>query len=193
MVGTPRYAPPEQLRGEPLDGRADQYAWGATAYELLSGRPPFEADTPVALISRVLTAEAPSLALIAPEVPAEVVAAVMRALAKLPDDRFATLDEAADAIEPFAEAAFASGQGLRSRAVEGDGRRRTEERRGSCRQDRRPCLFLDRCHARRPPHRRARRGRGHGQLALQDLRGNGRLCDRERSGYRSRGELAPLP
>ena len=108
LVGTPRYAAPEQLRGEPLDGRADQYAWGATAYELLSGRPPFEADSPVALISRVLSSEATPLAQVAPQVPAEVSSAVMRALSKRPEDRFATVDEAADAIEPFAEAAFAS-------------------------------------------------------------------------------------
>ncbi len=108
IVGTPRYAPPEQLRGEALDGRADQYAWGATAYELLSGRPPFEADDPVALLSRVLTSEAPSLAVVAPDVPPEVAAAVMRAIAKVPADRFASLDDAADAIEPFAEAEFAS-------------------------------------------------------------------------------------
>ena len=55
FVGTPRYAAPEQLRGEEVDGRTDQYGWGVTAYELLAGEPPFQADGPVALLSRILT------------------------------------------------------------------------------------------------------------------------------------------
>ncbi len=108
IVGTPRYASPEQLRGERLDGRADQYSWGATAFELLSGHAPFEADDPVTLLSRVLSGDPPKLGSLTRDIPWEVEATVMRAISRRAEDRFATLDDAADALEPFADAAFAS-------------------------------------------------------------------------------------
>ena len=59
--GTPQFAPPEQLRGEPLDVRADIYAVGATLYYLLTGRPPFDDHDLMALVTRIAT-EAASIA-----------------------------------------------------------------------------------------------------------------------------------
>ncbi len=105
FVGTPRYASPEQLRGEPLDARSDQYSWGMTAYELLSGEAPFAEDQGLALVSKILSSPIPDVASKVPGLPAEVAAAVMRALSKAPAERFSSLSEAAQALEPYAERA----------------------------------------------------------------------------------------
>ncbi len=62
IIGTPRYMAPEQLRGEPLDGRADQFAWGVTAFEVLSGESPWgDTEDGVSLISRILGSPAPQV------------------------------------------------------------------------------------------------------------------------------------
>jgi hypothetical protein len=110
IVGTPRYASPEQLRGDELDGGADQYSWGVTAYELLSGRVPFETDDPVALLSRVLSVEPPKIRGLEPSIPATVEDVVHRTMAKRREDRFARLEDAAALLEPFADQPFASGE-----------------------------------------------------------------------------------
>ena len=90
LVGTPAYMAPEQLRAEKVDGRADQFAWAVTAYELLSGRKPWPAAGAAELIAAVLSKPAPPLAVEA--VPAATSQAIARALAKAPGDRFATMD-----------------------------------------------------------------------------------------------------
>src|SRR6185295_5385549 len=61
FIGTPKYAAPEQLRGDVDDGRSDQYAWAVTAFELLTGVAPFDAESGVALVSRIVSAPAPKL------------------------------------------------------------------------------------------------------------------------------------
>jgi serine/threonine-protein kinase len=66
-VGTVAYAAPEQLMGEDIDGRADQYALAATAFHLLSGAPPYQHSNPVAVISQHLNAAVPTLADSRPE------------------------------------------------------------------------------------------------------------------------------
>jgi uncharacterized protein (TIGR02265 family) len=105
FVGTPGYMAPEVLGGREVDGRADQFAWGVLAYELCAGRLPWDrADTPIAAISSVLTQTPAPLG---PEVPAEVAAAVARALAKDPAERFPSLSAAAAALAPFADPAGA--------------------------------------------------------------------------------------
>jgi serine/threonine protein kinase/tetratricopeptide (TPR) repeat protein len=103
IVGTLQYMPPEQLGARPIDGRADQFAWAVTAYELFAGATPWPANVDaLATISAVLTQPAPPLGSLAPELPAEVVATVMRALAKAPEDRFPTMNDILAAIEPHA-------------------------------------------------------------------------------------------
>ena len=86
-VGTVAYAAPEQLMGEEIDGRADQYALAATAYHLLTGSQLFPHSNPAVVISRHLNADPPAIATTRPELAAldPVLAA---ALAKDPDDRF---------------------------------------------------------------------------------------------------------
>jgi serine/threonine-protein kinase len=87
-IGTPAYMSPEQATGEAVDGRADVYAWGVLAYELLSGSHPFsDRTTAPQLISAHLTERPRSLASRASEVPSTVSSLVMRALAKVPADR----------------------------------------------------------------------------------------------------------
>ncbi|VBA61598.1 Serine/threonine-protein kinase PknF [Mycobacterium attenuatum] len=96
-IGTFPYAAPEQLAGEPIDGRADQYALAATAYHLLTGSTLFPHTNPAVVISRHLTATPPALAQTRPMLAAfDPVFAV--ALAKDPTDRFARCADFADAL-----------------------------------------------------------------------------------------------
>ncbi len=104
LLGTPAYMAPEQIRGEEIDGRADQFGWGVLAHELLSGRLPWEVTgDPIALLAAVLSTEPAQLA---PDsgVPADVAVVVRRALSKAPADRFPTMIEAAAAISSHAGA-----------------------------------------------------------------------------------------
>ncbi len=96
-VGTFPYAAPEQLTGEPIDGRADQYALAATAYHLLAGTTPFPYTNPAVVISHHLTAPPPALAKTRPKLAGfDPVFAV--ALAKEPADRFARCTDFANAF-----------------------------------------------------------------------------------------------
>jgi serine/threonine protein kinase, bacterial len=87
-VGTFAYCPPEQLMGEEVDGRADQYALAATAYHLLTGRRLFPHSNPAVVISRQLNENPPALADTRPDL-ATLDSALATALAKNPADRFA--------------------------------------------------------------------------------------------------------
>ncbi|TFV55117.1 serine/threonine protein kinase, partial [Mycobacterium sp. PS03-16] len=86
-VGTVAYAAPEQLRGDAIDGRADQYALAATAFQLLTGRPPFTHTNPAVVISSHLTADPPAIGTVRPEL-SGLGPVFERALAKAPDDRY---------------------------------------------------------------------------------------------------------
>src|SRR6267154_853849 len=96
-VGTVAFAAPEQLKGETLDGRADQYALAATAYTLLTGKQLFAHSNPAVVISRHLNAPPPSVGAIHPE-SAVVDGALARALAKDVDDRFPSCADFARAL-----------------------------------------------------------------------------------------------
>ena len=92
FLGTPAYASPEQLRGEPLDHRSDIYALGVTLYYLISGRVPFAAENMVQLLARVLDTEPPTLAEVADNIDVDLVRVVRRCLAKSPGGRFASYE-----------------------------------------------------------------------------------------------------
>ncbi|WIM88936.1 serine/threonine-protein kinase [Candidatus Mycobacterium wuenschmannii] len=94
---TVAFAAPEQLMGGDIDGRADQYSLAATAYFLLTGKPPFQQSNPVAVISQHLTAAPPSLRDQRPEV-ARLDGVFAVALAKNPRDRFGSCRAFADAL-----------------------------------------------------------------------------------------------
>jgi serine/threonine-protein kinase len=97
-VGTVAYAAPEQLRGDQLDGRADQYALAATAYQLLTGTPPFTHSNPAVVISAHLTADPPAIGAVRPEL-SGLGPVFGRALAKSPDKRFDRCVDFARALE----------------------------------------------------------------------------------------------
>jgi eukaryotic-like serine/threonine-protein kinase len=99
-VGTPVYMAPEQIRGDALDGRADQFSWGVLAYELLTGKPPWRGGgEPLAVVASILTDEVPREPFARAQVPAEIEAVVLRALEKKPDHRFSSMDELARALD----------------------------------------------------------------------------------------------
>ncbi|MGA9523415.1 MAG: serine/threonine-protein kinase [Myxococcaceae bacterium] len=98
LVGTFRYMAPEQILGEPLDARADLYSLGVILYELLGGRPPFDAKTPYELWQKVLETEAPSLFALNSRVDVKLARIAHRLIRKEPDDRYQTAEEVAEAI-----------------------------------------------------------------------------------------------
>lgn len=116
-VGTVAYTAPEQLRGESIDGRADQYSLAATAYQLLTGTTPFPSSNPAAVIGSHLTVPPPPLTQSRPDL-ARLDPVLALALAKKPEDRFRhcadfaralseQADRTADPAQPFAVTAAA--------------------------------------------------------------------------------------
>ncbi len=100
IVGTPIYMSPEQLRGDPIDRRSDIYSLGGILYHMLVGRPPFEASETnmVSVIYQHLEKEPPPPSTLNPAIPHVVEQVALKALAKNPDDRYATATEMADAL-----------------------------------------------------------------------------------------------
>ena len=100
VVGTPLYLCAERLRGKPADGRSDQFSWGVSAFHVLAGKSPWgEPQNQFELMSTIMFAEPLSLSALAPDVPVPVVRVIERAMARQPEDRFASMDEAVDALE----------------------------------------------------------------------------------------------
>jgi hypothetical protein len=111
VLGSASYMSPEQVRGsDTVDGRADIFSVGVVLYELLTGRKPFDADQPTATIVKILNEDPTPIESLAPELPAQLVAAVNRALAKDPDDRFATAGELSKELQ-WIRKAVAAGEG----------------------------------------------------------------------------------
>ncbi|HQQ78675.1 MAG TPA: serine/threonine-protein kinase [Thermoanaerobaculia bacterium] len=90
VMGTPLYMAPEQATGGALDGRADEYALAVVAFELLSGRVPFIADSPLAVLHQQVTAPPPPLSTVLPGSPAGADAVLGKALAKKAEERYAS-------------------------------------------------------------------------------------------------------
>ncbi len=106
VMGTPEFMSPEQARGRKVDARTDIYAFGATMYCILSGKPPFEFDTEtspaeawMAIGLKIIGEPVPALSEIAPQVPEGVSALVMKCLAKDAAERFQSVSELREAIE----------------------------------------------------------------------------------------------
>jgi serine/threonine-protein kinase len=92
VLGSTAYLSPEQASGQPVDERADLYALGCVLYEMLTGRVPFSADTPIATMYRHVNEDPPPPSTFAP-IPSELEDIVMRALEKDPKRRFASASE----------------------------------------------------------------------------------------------------
>jgi len=97
-VGTVAYAAPEQLRGEAIDGRADQYALACTAYHLLAGAPPYDHSNPAVVITKHVTAAPPSIGARHPEL-AGLDRVFATAMAKNPSGRFASCQDFAHQLD----------------------------------------------------------------------------------------------
>jgi serine/threonine protein kinase len=91
--GTPAYSSPEQADCRPVDGKSDQYALALIVFELLTGGQAFADNTPHALLRKQIEAAPPGVRDLIPDLPAAAERAILRALSKLPDERFASCQE----------------------------------------------------------------------------------------------------
>ncbi|MFI5298912.1 MAG: protein kinase [Polyangiales bacterium] len=101
-VGTPMYMAPEQLRGDSLDGRVDQFAWGVMAYELVTGASPWRASGPLGVAAAIVTAEPEPPSKRRAEAAGALEATILRALRKSPDARFPVMSDVVAALERVA-------------------------------------------------------------------------------------------
>lgn len=98
-IGTPEYMPPEIFDERPLDKRADIYSLGIVLYELVTGRTPFKADTPLAVLKKHTVEPLPHPSMYVPSIPSRVEEILFKALAKKPENRFPSMEEFAGALE----------------------------------------------------------------------------------------------
>ena len=101
-VGTPEYMAPEQVISKTVDHRADIYALGIVFYEMLTGRRPFEADTPLAVLFKQASEPLPRPRQFAPDLPEAVEKVLFKALSKKPEDRYQSMGEFTVALERLA-------------------------------------------------------------------------------------------
>jgi eukaryotic-like serine/threonine-protein kinase len=118
IVGTAQYLSPEQARGGEVDPRSDLYSLGVVLYELLTGKTPFDGETPVEIAMKHLSTAPKPPSKLRSDIPPELDKVVLRALAKNPDDRYQSADEMEADLERVARgapisAATASTQVLR--------------------------------------------------------------------------------
>ncbi len=102
IIGTPAYMAPEQATGDHVDGRADVYALGIILFEMLTGKQPYEADTPMAIAIKHVTDPVPRILTVNPNLPADMDLIIQKAMAKNRDDRFSTAVEMVQTLKELA-------------------------------------------------------------------------------------------
>ncbi|HMA43124.1 MAG TPA: protein kinase [Gemmatimonadales bacterium] len=100
IIGTPHYMAPEQAKGQPVDGRADQYSLGVVGYRLLAGSLPFSGDSVHTILYKHIFEEAPRVSALRKDIPRHLTDPIQRALSKDPAERFPTMEDFATAIWP---------------------------------------------------------------------------------------------
>ncbi len=118
FMGTVAYSSPEQLEGQPLDARTDIYSLGIVVFEMLSGRPPFEASSALGVMTKQLCDAPPALSQVRSPVPNWLDDVVGKALAKDPAERWQTMAEFARALTPGGAGADTPGRAQAVSALE---------------------------------------------------------------------------
>jgi tetratricopeptide (TPR) repeat protein/tRNA A-37 threonylcarbamoyl transferase component Bud32 len=98
-VGTPAYMSPEQGQGKKVDARTDVYSMGVVLYEMVTGKVPYDADTPMAIVIKHISAPLPLPRQAVPGLPESVERVILKAMAKTADDRFQTALEMVEALD----------------------------------------------------------------------------------------------
>lgn len=101
IIGTPAYMAPEQASGEGVDGRTDIYALGVILYEMVTGKQPYQADTPLGLAIKHVTEPVPRILEANPNLPNWMEKVISTSMAKNKDDRFSTAVELVETIKAF--------------------------------------------------------------------------------------------
>lgn len=101
IIGTPAYMAPEQASGDGVDGRADIYALGVILYEMVTGKQPYQADTPLGLAIKHITEPVPRILEANPNLPTWMEKVISTAMAKNRDDRFSSAVELVETIKAF--------------------------------------------------------------------------------------------
>src|SRR5512138_155712 len=102
IIGTPAYMAPEQAQGDEIDGRTDIYSLGIILYEMLTGKQPYEADTPMAVAIKHITDPVPHILNANPKLPEGMETIIQTAMAKKKTDRYNTAVEMTDAVRDVA-------------------------------------------------------------------------------------------
>src|SRR6266487_2318613 len=109
IIGTPHYMAPEQAKGQAVDGRADQYSMGVVAYRMITGQLPFSGDSVHTILYKHIFEEVQAPKTLRPDISEAISAAVKRAMAKEPDQRFPTMEDLATAVWPEQPVSAAKG------------------------------------------------------------------------------------
>jgi serine/threonine-protein kinase len=98
VIGTPAYMSPEQAQGEKVDNRSDIYGLGVIIFQMLSGKQPYNADTPMGVVVKHLTEPVPEILKVSPDLPAETDVVIKTAMAKDRNDRYSTATHLSKAL-----------------------------------------------------------------------------------------------
>ena len=110
VMGTATYFSPEQAQGLPVDPRSDLYSLGVVLYEMVTGRPPFSGETPLAIAYKHVQDQPPAPSTVIPDLPTGLEAIIMKLLQKRPDDRYASAEELRADLNRFLDGSATSAE-----------------------------------------------------------------------------------